>query len=116
MSASVWRAQPAILKAVREVNNDPTLLPDHTVDWVWHDSACEGTVGVEAITTLLDAFEVDAVFGPGCSTVAINSAMMLPYYDAPMVGIGTASPALSDKVRAARKLRPSVARQSRTQN
>ena len=55
--------------AVQQVNADKTLLPGHTLDYLWGDSGCSPKQALVAMGELLhDKTHVSAVIGPGCSS------------------------------------------------
>ena len=42
----------ASTKAVDEINANPNILPNHTLEFVWKDSGCNYTKGIDAVIDL----------------------------------------------------------------
>jgi hypothetical protein len=93
---------PALLKAIETVNNDPDLLPNHTLQWFWYDTQCDpdyAHLGLDAFK----AFEPHAMIGPGCSSVV--KAMVDAFeesnteFSVPLISWAAANPAFADKVK-----------------
>ena len=43
----------AVTIAVQDINNDPNLLPNHTLTFVYNDSQCNDKIGLQKIESLI---------------------------------------------------------------
>ena len=57
----------ALPLAVDAVNNDPNLLPRHTLEFQWRDSGCNAAQALQSLGSLTSSSAIDAVIGPACS-------------------------------------------------
>lgn len=87
------RIGPAIDRAVRTVNADPTLLPDHHLTYAF--SSSEDTAGIcsESVASIVAVdlkFANDpwAFIGPGCSYTSSPVGLFTSHWDIPMVTAG----------------------------
>ncbi|GMH48843.1 hypothetical protein TrRE_jg8255 [Triparma retinervis] len=94
---------PAVLKAVKEINSDPTLLPNHNLAFVFLDTRCDSATGTSLFESAYHLFRPDVFIGPACSSVVNeiftdqdlrNSSWKL---DVPMISYSAASPLFGDK-------------------
>ncbi|KAG7232988.1 hypothetical protein INR49_007885, partial [Caranx melampygus] len=90
--AWAWpRIGPAVERAVRTINTDPTLLPNHQLTYVFKNS--EDKVGVcsESIAPLMAVdlkffYDPWAFIGPGCSYTSSPVGLFTTHWDVPMLG------------------------------
>lgn len=90
------RVGPAIERAVRAVNDDPALLPDHHLTYFYKSS--EDTFGIcSESTASLMAVDLKmyhnpwAFIGPGCSYASSPVGLFTSHWDIPMVTAGAAA-------------------------
>jgi len=94
---------PAALKAIRDANNDPEILPDHHLNFVFVDSRCDKSVGPKIFEAAYHLFSPDVFIGPACSSVtdAIfedqDKSVSSWKLDIPMISYSAASPMFGDK-------------------
>lgn len=102
--AWAWpRIGPAVERAVRTINADPTLLPNHNLTYVFKNS--EDKVGIcsESIAPLMAVdlkFFHDpwAFIGPGCSYTSSPVGLFTTHWDVPMVTAGAPAVAFFGEV------------------
>lgn len=87
------RVGPAVERAVRTVNADPTLLPDHHLVYVYKNSENNHSICSESIAPLMAvdlkfAYDPWAFIGPGCSYTASPVGLFTTHWDVPMVTAG----------------------------
>ena len=77
-----WAGGPyfasGISVAVDRINNDPTLLANYNVTYVWRDSKCRPQ---DALSNVVDMYtvqkpKIDAIIGPACTEGCKMSAML----------------------------------------
>lgn len=93
------RVGPAIQWAVRTVNDDPTLLPGHTLSYLFKSSEDEGGICSESTASLMAVdLKLDhnpwAFIGPGCSYASSPVGLFTTHWDIPMVTAGAAAVAI----------------------
>ncbi|XP_043972560.1 atrial natriuretic peptide receptor 1-like isoform X3 [Gambusia affinis] len=87
------RVGPAVERAVRTINSDPTLLPDHRLSYVFNSSEdrngiCSESVASLAAVDLKLARDPWAFIGPGCSYAAAPVGLFTAHWDVPMITAG----------------------------
>ncbi len=87
------RIGPAIERAVRTVNADPTLLPDHHLVYVFKNSEDKDGICSESVAPLMAvdlkfAYNPWAFIGPGCSYTSSPVGLFTTHWDVPMVTAG----------------------------
>ncbi|XP_060905367.1 atrial natriuretic peptide receptor 1-like [Labrus mixtus] len=87
------RIGPALERAVRNVNADPTLLPDHQLVYAFKNSENKNGICSESIAPLMAvdlkfAYDPWAFIGPGCSYTASPVGLFTTHWDVPMVTAG----------------------------
>lgn len=87
------RIGPAIDRAVRTVNADPTLLPDHHLTYAFKSSEDKAGVCSESVASLMAvdlkfAYNPWAFIGPGCSYTSSPVGLFTTHWDIPMVTAG----------------------------
>ncbi|XP_029694813.1 atrial natriuretic peptide receptor 1 [Takifugu rubripes] len=87
------RIGPAIDRAVRAVNTDPTLLPDHHLTYAFKNSENKGGICSESEASLMAvdlkfAYNPWAFIGPGCSYTSSPVGLFTTHWDIPMVTAG----------------------------
>ncbi|XP_029306918.1 LOW QUALITY PROTEIN: atrial natriuretic peptide receptor 1-like [Cottoperca gobio] len=87
------RIGPALERAVKTVNADPTLLPDHHLIYVFKSSEDENGICSESIAPLMAvdlkfAYDPWAFIGPGCSYASSPVGLFTTHWDVPMVTAG----------------------------
>ncbi|CAJ1063134.1 atrial natriuretic peptide receptor 1-like [Xyrichtys novacula] len=90
------RVGPALERAVRAVNADPTLLPDHHLIYVYKNSENEHGICSESVAPLMAvdlkfAYDLWAFIGPGCSYTASPVGLFATHWDVPMVTAGASA-------------------------
>lgn len=90
------RIGPAIERAVRAVNDDPALLPDHRLTYVYKSSEDKGGICSESAASLMAVdLKLDhnpwAFIGPGCSYASSPVGLFTTHWDIPMVTAGAAA-------------------------
>lgn len=93
------RVGPAIQRAVRTVNDDPNLLPGHTLTYVFKSSEDKGGICSESTASLMAVdLKLDhnpwAFIGPGCSYTSSPVGLFTTHWDIPMVTAGAAAVAI----------------------
>uniref|UniRef100_A0A3B5MW10 Guanylate cyclase n=1 Tax=Xiphophorus couchianus TaxID=32473 RepID=A0A3B5MW10_9TELE len=97
------RVGPAVERAVRTVNSDPTLLPDHRLSYVFNSSEdrngiCSESVASLAAVDLKLARDPWAFIGPGCSYAAAPVGLFTAHWDVPMITAGATAVAFYNGV------------------
>ena len=93
----------AMLFAIREINNDPTLLPNITLGTKIYDTCRSQTIGADRAKDIIKYTLVDqdaplaGVIGPFVSDVSIAVANLLRVFDIPQISYGSTSADLSNK-------------------
>ncbi|XP_041649499.1 atrial natriuretic peptide receptor 1-like [Cheilinus undulatus] len=87
------RIGPALERAIRIVNDDPTLLPDHHVVYAFKDSENNNSICSESVAPLMAvdlkfAYDPWAFIGPGCSYTASPVGLFTTHWGVPMVTAG----------------------------
>ncbi|XP_072317472.1 atrial natriuretic peptide receptor 1 [Eucyclogobius newberryi] len=92
--AWAWpRTGAAIDRAVRVVNSDPRLLPDHVLTYVFKtsqgdDGICSDSTAPLMAVDLKFTYEPWAIIGPGCSYAASPVGLFAGHWDIPLVTAG----------------------------
>uniref|UniRef100_A0A667YIH4 Guanylate cyclase n=1 Tax=Myripristis murdjan TaxID=586833 RepID=A0A667YIH4_9TELE len=87
------RVGPALERAVRTVNADPTLLPEHHLTYAFKNSEDKDGICSESIAPLMAvdlkfAYDPWAFIGPGCSYTSSPVGLFTTHWDVPMVTAG----------------------------
>ncbi|XP_075937386.1 atrial natriuretic peptide receptor 1-like [Anarhichas minor] len=87
------RIGPALERAVKTVNADPTLLPDYHLTYVFKNSEDKDGICSESIAPLMAvdlklAYDPWAFIGPGCSYTSSPVGLFTTHWDVPMVTAG----------------------------
>uniref|UniRef100_A0A8C6L6S0 Guanylate cyclase n=1 Tax=Nothobranchius furzeri TaxID=105023 RepID=A0A8C6L6S0_NOTFU len=92
--AWAWpRVGPALDRAVRTVNSDPTLLPNHHLSYAFKNSENEHRICSESVAPLMAvdlklAYDPWAFIGPGCSYTSSPVGLFTTHWDVPMITAG----------------------------
>ena len=89
------RFASAVSIAVDYVNQNTTLLPENTLDFLFHDTVCSESGGVAATVNLMRQ-NVNVFIGPACSRSCIHSGIVAASYNIPMVSYGCSTTTLSN--------------------
>ncbi|KAJ8031037.1 Atrial natriuretic peptide receptor 1 [Holothuria leucospilota] len=88
----------AIPLAVEDVNINPTLLQNKTLDFVWNDTECNARAGLtEAVNFWRYQEPFHAIIGGACSIVCEPVGLLAASWNIPMVSWGCSSFILSNK-------------------
>ncbi|KAK3266922.1 hypothetical protein CYMTET_24482 [Cymbomonas tetramitiformis] len=87
-------ALSAVVMALKEINRDPDLLPNHSLVLSVQDSRCDESYGTKAAAKLQDV-HVRAVIGTRCSSASMSAQQLLEMYDIPQISNWATSPYLS---------------------
>ena len=87
----------AVAIAVDDINTDRWLLRGKTLHYVVEDDQCEASVGLAAASQLLTRGDVQALIGPGCSTVCETTGFLTKGRNALQISYACSSPSLSNK-------------------
>ncbi|KAM4600545.1 atrial natriuretic peptide receptor 1-like [Polymixia lowei] len=95
------RIGPALERALRTVNADPTLLPEHHLTYAFKNSENEDGICAESVSALMAvdlkfAYDPWAFIGPGCSYTASPVGLFTTHWDVPMVTAGAQAVAFND--------------------
>lgn len=87
------RIGPALERAVRTINADPTLLPDHHLTYAFKNSEDKNSICSESVAPLMAvdlklAYDPWAFIGPGCSYTSSPVGLFTTHWDVPMVTAG----------------------------
>uniref|UniRef100_A0A8C4DTD9 Guanylate cyclase n=1 Tax=Dicentrarchus labrax TaxID=13489 RepID=A0A8C4DTD9_DICLA len=87
------RIGPALERAIRTVNANPTLLPDHHLTYAFKNSQDKDGICSESVAPLMAvdlklAYDPWAFIGPGCSYTASPVGLFTTHWDVPMVTAG----------------------------
>ncbi|RUS81233.1 hypothetical protein EGW08_011027, partial [Elysia chlorotica] len=94
---SLKLVHPAIALAVDEVNNDSSLLSEHTVTINARDSQCSETVGPLAAIDMYYKKSADVFLGPACGYSVAPVARFSKYWGIPVLSAGALVAAFKDK-------------------
>lgn len=90
--------------AVEDVNNDPNLLKNYTLKFVWADDQCNNAASVGETAEFYYNFKsqngrkgVDGYIGPYCSEGCIAAGAFAAYHDKPMISYSCSAVELSEK-------------------
>uniref|UniRef100_A0A7N9ARU9 Guanylate cyclase n=1 Tax=Mastacembelus armatus TaxID=205130 RepID=A0A7N9ARU9_9TELE len=97
------RIGPALERAVKTINADPTLLPDHHLSYAFKSSENKNGTCSESIAPLMAvdlkfAYDPWAFIGPGCSYTASPVGLFTTHWDVPMVTAGAPAVAFYDGI------------------
>ncbi|XP_062255521.1 atrial natriuretic peptide receptor 1-like isoform X2 [Platichthys flesus] len=97
------RVGPALERAIRTVNSDPSLLPDHRLTYAFENSEDKNRICSESIAPLVAvdlkfAHDPWAFIGPGCSYTASPVGFFTNHWDVPMVTAGAPAVGFYDGV------------------
>ncbi len=87
----------AMTIAVDNINNNPYILPNHTLRFVVGYDQCSSKIGLDAFVTLVQEHQIQGVIGPACSRAAIVVGLLASQWNMPVVSYSTSDIALSDK-------------------
>ncbi|KAK2845142.1 hypothetical protein Q5P01_011801 [Channa striata] len=87
------RIGPALERAVKTINADPILLPDHHLTYAFKNSEDKNGICSESIAPLMAvdlklAYDPWAFIGPGCSYTSSPVGLFTTHWDIPMVTAG----------------------------
>lgn len=87
------RIGPALDRAVRTINADPGLLPDHHLTYAFKNSEDKNGICSESVAPLMAvdlklAHDPWAFIGPGCSYTSSPVGLFTTHWDVPMVTAG----------------------------
>ncbi|GLD53265.1 atrial natriuretic peptide receptor 1-like isoform X1 [Lates japonicus] len=87
------RIGPALHRAVRTVNANPTLLPNHHLTYAFKNSEDKDRICSESVAPLMAvdlkfAYDPWAFIGPGCSYTASPVGLFTTHWNVPMVTAG----------------------------
>uniref|UniRef100_A0A3Q3ABU1 Si:dkey-239n17.6 n=2 Tax=Kryptolebias marmoratus TaxID=37003 RepID=A0A3Q3ABU1_KRYMA len=90
------RVGPALDRAVRTINSDPTLLPDHHLTYAFKSSENQDGICSESVAPLMAvdlklAYNPWAFIGPGCSYTASPVGFFTTHWDVPMITAGASA-------------------------
>ena len=89
------RFASAISIAVDYINNNTTLLQNHTLGFLFHDTVCSESGAVGASVNLLRQ-NVSVFIGPACSKSCVHAGFVAAAYNIPMVSYGCSTTTLSN--------------------
>ncbi|KAM9309583.1 atrial natriuretic peptide receptor 1-like [Pholidichthys leucotaenia] len=97
------RVGPAVERAVRTVNDDPTLLPNHRLTYIFKNSEnkkgnCSESVAPLMAVDLRLAYDPWAFIGPGCCYTSSPVGLFTTHWDIPMVTAGAPAVAFVEGV------------------
>ncbi|CAE8686619.1 unnamed protein product [Polarella glacialis] len=115
-SSGLWVRGPTIVKGgewmVEQVNDNPALLPDYSLEILWQDGGCDSLVGQRALYAnwfenlyhLLNGSTVSGIktvglIGPDCSPTSVAQAALAYWIHMPMISASSVFPSLSDRSR-----------------
>ncbi|XP_030606341.1 atrial natriuretic peptide receptor 1-like isoform X2 [Archocentrus centrarchus] len=95
------RVGPAVIRAIRNINADPTLLPNCHLMYFFknsenNDGMCSESVAPLMAVDLKLAHDPWAFIGPGCSYSSAPVGRFTTHWDIPMVTAGAPAVAFSD--------------------
>uniref|UniRef100_A0A3Q0RJG4 Receptor ligand binding region domain-containing protein n=1 Tax=Amphilophus citrinellus TaxID=61819 RepID=A0A3Q0RJG4_AMPCI len=95
------RIGPAVIRAIRNINADPTLLPNCHLMYFFknsenNDGMCSESVAPLMAVDLKLAHDPWAFIGPGCSYSSAPVGRFTTHWDIPMVTAGAPAVAFSD--------------------
>lgn len=95
------RIGPALDRAIRTINADPTLLPDHHLTYAFKNSEDKAGICSESVASLMAvdlklAYNPWAFIGPGCSYTSSPVGLFTTHWDIPMVTAGAPAVAFYD--------------------
>ncbi|XP_075995014.1 atrial natriuretic peptide receptor 1-like, partial [Genypterus blacodes] len=87
------RIGPALDRALKRVNDDPALLPDHHLAYVFKNSENQEGICSESVAPLMAVdlklyYDLWAFIGPGCCYTASPVGLFATHWDIPMVTAG----------------------------
>ncbi|XP_072249554.1 atrial natriuretic peptide receptor 1-like [Leuresthes tenuis] len=87
------RIGPALERAIRTINADPTLLPDHHLTYAFknsenQDGICSESVAPLVAVDLKVAYDPWAFIGPGCSYTSSPVGFFTNHWKVPMITAG----------------------------
>lgn len=91
------RGGSAIILALEEIKKRQ-LLPGYHIEWLFRDDWCEPGQGVQmAVEMWAQSDDLDAIIGPGCSSVCQPMSLLAAAWGIPIISWGCSSSLLSDK-------------------
>ncbi|XP_006814973.1 atrial natriuretic peptide receptor 1-like [Saccoglossus kowalevskii] len=83
--------------ALKHIHNDPNMLPNDTLDFIYYDSGCDGRVSLDRMVTLIRDDHVAAVIGPDCTFASTAAGLLASQWNVPMVGHFSSASELSSQ-------------------
>ncbi|CAE8634016.1 unnamed protein product [Polarella glacialis] len=113
-SSGLWEKGASMVNGgewmVKQVNDNPALLPDYSLEILWQDGGCDSLVGQRALYAnwfrkpyhLLNGSTVSGIktvglIGPDCSPTSLAQAALAYYVRMPMISASSTFPSLSDR-------------------
>lgn len=87
----------ALPLALDDVNNDSTILPNHTLSFVIADSGCDPRLSVGYLVTMVQEEDVDGIIGPMCAEACESLSYLASHWNIPVISYSCWSEALSNK-------------------
>nr|XP_002733542.1 PREDICTED: atrial natriuretic peptide receptor 1-like [Saccoglossus kowalevskii] len=94
---NVYKIGAAANVAIKHISNNPDILPNDTLDFIYYDSGCDGRVSLDRMVTLIRDDHVAAIIGPDCSTASMAAGLLASQWNVPMVGHISSASGLSSK-------------------
>ncbi len=87
----------AMTIAVDTINNNPYILPNHTLRFVVGYGQCSNKIGLDVFITMVQEHQIQGVIGPACSPGAVLIGLLASQWNMPVVSYATSSMELSNK-------------------
>ena len=88
----------ALPLAIEDINNDPNLLSNYTLEFEYQDSECHDGTGLSDALTFREELrdELVVIIGDGCDTVCETVGLLASHWRLPMITWGCGSALLTD--------------------
>lgn len=86
----------AVSIAIQDINNNPNLLPNHELNFIYNDSQCNDKIGLEMIEWQRRMPGVNAFIGPACSAVCEVGGLLASNWKLPIISYVSTSSAMSN--------------------
>ncbi|XP_071950714.1 atrial natriuretic peptide receptor 3-like [Antedon mediterranea] len=87
--------------AIDDIQNDPALLPNRSIGFLWNDTRCNAGDGLYEVVDLWShglVLHLHGFIGAGCDSVCEPSGLLTAAWDLPMISWGCTSSSMSNKL------------------
>nr|XP_006814972.1 PREDICTED: atrial natriuretic peptide receptor 1-like [Saccoglossus kowalevskii] len=94
---NVYKIGAAANVALKHIHNNPDILPNDTLDFIYYNSGFDGRLSLERVVTLIRDDHVAGIIGPDFSAASMAAGLLASQWNVPMVGHVSSASELSSK-------------------